>query len=121
MFRDWPAPVQKKLREVRELIFETAEKTNTGPLTETLKWGQPAYLTEATKSGTTIRLGWQEKSAQFAVFVSCQTTLVETFRQQFSETLRFEGNRAIVFDIKASIPKRALRSCLGLALCYHER
>jgi hypothetical protein len=58
-FSIFPAGVRARLLEVRELIFETAaDIKGVGPLTETLKWGEPAYLTQATGSGSTIRLGW---------------------------------------------------------------
>lgn len=57
-FAAFPDPVRVQLLEVRRLIFATAAETSgVGPLTETLKWGEPAYLTEATVSGSTIRLG----------------------------------------------------------------
>ena len=52
-----PAAPRAYLGKLRALILATAAKTpGVGPLTETLKWGEPAYLTNATKSGTTIRL-----------------------------------------------------------------
>jgi hypothetical protein len=37
-----------------------------GALHETLKWGQPAYLTPETRSGTTLRLG-VPKSGGYAI------------------------------------------------------
>ena len=56
-FSGFPASVRARLLEVRDLIFETAVAIEgVGPLTETLKWGEPAYLTLATGSGSTIRL-----------------------------------------------------------------
>ncbi len=55
-FSVFPDRVRARLLEVRDLIFETAASAGgVGPLTETLKWGEPAYLTEATGSGSTIR------------------------------------------------------------------
>src|SRR3990167_3950069 len=56
----FPAPARACLENLRPLIHVTAAKPPAaGPLTETLKWGEPAFLTEATKSGTTIRLAWK--------------------------------------------------------------
>ena len=53
-----PSPVRARLLDIRALIYSVATKTGgVGPLTETLKWGEPAYLTEASKSGTTISSG----------------------------------------------------------------
>jgi hypothetical protein len=59
----FPTPVRGRLLEVRSLIFDiAATSAGVGPLTETLKWGEPAYLTAATGSGSTIRLGWSKSS-----------------------------------------------------------
>ena len=51
----FPTASRKTLLKVRQLIFECAAADDAiGTLTETLKWGEPAYLTEQTKSGSTI-------------------------------------------------------------------
>ena len=47
------------MRALRSLLVEVAEDLCVGPLTETLKWGEPAYLTEVTKAGTTVRIAWK--------------------------------------------------------------
>jgi hypothetical protein len=53
VFAAYPDNVRTKLPRRRELIFETAAATDgAGELEETLKWGQPSYLTTASKSGT---------------------------------------------------------------------
>jgi hypothetical protein len=70
VFDAYPKPVKAKLLDLRRLIFETAKATRgVGALQETLKWGQPSYLTPETKSGSTIRID-QVKSAphQYAVY-----------------------------------------------------
>jgi len=57
LFKAYPAAVRAKLMALRELVLDTAARTaGVGPLTETLKWGQPSYLTEETGSGTTVRI-----------------------------------------------------------------
>ena len=78
---------------LRRLIFDTARTTKgVGALQETLKWGQPSYLTPQTNSGSTIRID-QVKSAagQYAVYFHCQTDLVETFRELYPTQLRYRG------------------------------
>ncbi len=58
VFDNFPKADRKGLLKLRALIFETAAQTRgVGQLNETLKWGQPAYLTPVSKSGSTIRLG----------------------------------------------------------------
>jgi hypothetical protein len=62
---------------LRELIFDVAASTDgVGEIEETLRWGEPAYLTSQSKSGTTIRIGWKSsRPAEYAVFFHCQTDL----------------------------------------------
>jgi Domain of unknown function (DU1801) len=122
-FTGFPRRPRRRLLEVRGLIFETAAHIEgVGPLTETLKWGEPAYLTEATGSGSTIRLGWFRSSERHcAVLFNCRTTLVEDFRSQFPDAFAFEKNRAILLDCHKPLPKAALSVCLGMALTYHRR
>ena len=119
-FAAFPGDARKALMAVRSLIFETAEAIEAvGPLTETLKWGEPAYLTEATKAGSTIRLGWKAKAPdECALYFNCNTTLVDTFRTRFPE-LRFSGNRALLLDVNAELPRDALADCIEQALTYH--
>lgn len=122
VFRTYPDPIRQKLMELRRLIFATAQTTDgVGSLTETLKWGQPSYLTDESKSGTTIRID-QVKSGpgDYAIYVNCQTDLVETFRTRFGNDLAFSGNRAILFDSSDKIPGAVVRDCIAQALTYHR-
>lgn len=123
VFSAYPAPVRKKLTELRELIFSTAKRTpGVGALEETLKWGQPSYLTTETKSGSTIRLdAIPAKPGDYALYFHCQTTLVETFKAKFGPLFRYEGNRALIFSATDKIPEIELRECIALALTYHSK
>jgi hypothetical protein len=123
VFSAYPKPVKAKLLALRRLIFDTARLTKgVGALQETLKWGQPSYLTAETKSGSTVRID-QVKSAanQYAVYFHCQTDLVETFRELYPTEMRYGGNRSILLDAGEEIPESALRHCVALALTYHLR
>lgn len=116
-------PAQARLLEIREIIFAVAAETEgVGALTETLKWGEPAYLTEASKIGTTIRLGATRSAPnECAVLFNCRTTLVETFRTHFSDVFTFEGNRALIVPVAGPLPHGPLALCLCAALTYHRR
>ena len=120
-FENYPPAARGKLLALRELIFETASATpGVGTLEETLKWGEPAYLTSETKSGSTIRLGWKKSApAQYAMYFNCQTNLVETFRTLFPDEFKFEGNRALIFGESDAIPRDPLACCIAAALTYH--
>ena len=121
VFSAYPKPVKAKLLALRRLIFDTAKSTKgVGRLEETLKWGQPSYLTSETKSGSTIRIDQVRSAAhQYAVYFHCQTNLVETFRELYPTELSFGGNRGIILNAAEEIPEPALRHCVALALTYH--
>jgi Domain of unknown function (DU1801) len=123
VFSTFPASVRATLLQVRELIFETAAHIEgVGALTEMLKWGEPAYLTEATGSGSTIRLGWfRSADRECAVLFNCRTTLVDDFRSQFPEVFAYEKNRALLLASGKKLPEAPLTTCLGMALTYHRR
>jgi len=123
IFDRHPRPVRTRLLQLRRLIFTTAAANDeVGPLTETLKWGEPAYLTEATRSGSTIRLGALKSSdTTCAIFFNCNTTLVKSFRSRFSDVLGFDKNRAVLVDLAGPLPEQPLSMCLAEALTYHRR
>ena len=104
---------------LRDLIFDVAAKTGgVGALDETLKWGEPAYLTRS-KSGSTIRLGWKASAQdEAALYFICTTGLVDRFRELYPRSFRFGGNRALLFDATSRLPVKALRHCIALALTH---
>lgn len=126
VFDAYPKRTRTKLLALRKLILETAAKTpGVGALDERLKWGQPSYLTNQTRSGSTIRIDRVKPEAgdgreRYALYVHCQTTLVSTFRQLYRDQLSFGGNRSILFETDRPLPKAALKHCIALALTYHR-
>ena len=119
IFQNYPQLVKDKMLFLRELIIETAtEIDNIKYLEETLKWGEPSYLT---KIGSTIRMNWSSKSPkQYAMYFQCTSRLVETYKTVFKNNFNFEGKRAIVFQIDDEIPVEELRQCIKAALTYHK-
>lgn len=119
-FESYPEHVRPKLEYLRQLILDVAASDDSiGELEETLKWGEPAYLTTKSKSGTTVRIDWKPKHPdQYAMYVNCQTMLVDTFRSLFPE-LTYEGDRAVVFDIHQTLPENEVQVCISMALKYH--
>lgn len=121
VFACYAPAARKTLMAVRQLIYATAAVAEVGPLTETLKWAEPAFLPAKARTGTTVRLGWKPPSPErCAVLFHCQTTLIDDFRGQFAKELRFEGNRAIVLDAGRPLPEAPLAACLAMALTYHH-
>jgi len=123
VFDGLPDEIRSALFNLRKLILDTAsENPAIGPLEETLKWGEPAYLPSATKSGTTIRIN-RHKGAdnQYALYVNCRTDLVGRWRELYGDIFRFEDNRAIIFNVDEELPAQPVKHCIAMALTYHLR
>lgn len=119
VFSNYPDSVRNKMFYLRELIIEAAKEIDgITDVEETLKWGEPAYLT---KHGSTIRIDWKSKTpSQYAMYFQCTSRLVPTFKLMFKDIFDFEGKRAIVFTIKDEIPVGELKLCIKAALTYHK-
>lgn len=121
-FDTYPPAARAILLRLRDLVFETADGLEgVGPLTETLKWGEPSYLTEATKSGTTLRLAPSKDGEGVSLFVNCRTTLVDEWRARFGDDLTLIGARELRLDLASPVPDAILRQCIAMALTYHQR
>lgn len=107
------------MMQLRKWILETAEEImDLEELEETLKWGEPSFLT---KNGSTIRMDWKAKSPdQYALYFSCSTSLVATFRAIYKNKFEFEGNRAIMFELNEELPEKEVKHCISMALRYHK-
>ncbi len=111
-------PARTGLLDLRRLILATAATTpGVGPLLETLKWGQPAYLTPITKSGSTLRL--DATNGGFAIYAHCQTTIIADFQSLFPHDFTIEGARAVHFRDGADLPHDKLRFLISRALTYY--
>ncbi|EDQ06767.1 hypothetical protein DSM14862_00510 [Sulfitobacter indolifex] len=119
-FAGFSETVRPGLLELRRLIFDVAETENVGRIEETLKWGQPAYLTPESKSGTTLRLG-VPKAGGYALFVHCQTTIIPDARAVFADAFTYDGNRAVLFNAQSEIAIAPLALLIAQALTYHRR
>src|SRR5690606_8023652 len=87
-------------------------------LEEALKWGEPSFLT---KSGSTVRIDWKKtKPDQYAIYFQCTSRLVPTFKMVYKNVFKFEGNRAIIFQLEDNIPKEELKNCIKATLMYHK-
>lgn len=119
IFDNYPDSVRGKMLNLRELILEVASETeDVSELEETLKWGEPSYLT---KYGSTLRIDWKAKSPdQYAMYFQCTSQLVPTFKTIYEGLFRFEGNRAVAFDLKQELPKAQVKHCISMALTYHK-
>jgi hypothetical protein len=119
VFNNYPESVRKQLLDLRQLLLKTASEIDgLDKLEETLKWGEPSYLT---KHGSTIRMDWKAKNPeQYALYFKCTSRLVETFKTVYNDKFKFEGKRAIIFQLNHNIPETELIHCITMALTYHK-
>lgn len=119
----YPASAHARFLDIRALIFATAQSnTDIGAVTETLKWGEPSYAPDKPRTGTALRVAWKDKHpGQISLFVNCQTSLIERWREPFGDHLTFVGNREIALPLNAPLPINTLKSCITDALTYHLR
>ena len=122
VFDKYSAELRPKLLNLRSLILDTAANTDgVGQLKETLKWGQPSYLTHKSKSGTTIRIDHDPaEDGKYGMYVHCQSKVVEAAQAAYPSELNYEGTRAIVFRGDEPLPESAVRHFIELALTYHQ-
>ena len=122
IFESYPVAVRKPLLRVRKLIFDTAAALEgVGPIEETLRWGDPTYLTTQSGSGSMVRINRVSRQERaFAVYFHCQTNLVATFRARYARRLKFDGNRALLFDVADELPVAELKDCFTMALTYFQ-
>ena len=133
-FNSYPPTIRQKMLALRTLIRDVAAAHSLGgsspsatgeasslleTLKETLKWGEPSYRV---KGGSPIRIDWKEKAAdRYAMYVPCQTTLVETFRELYADTFIYEGTRALIFPVDKDLDEEALKHCIAIAHRYHGK
>lgn len=119
VFACYPEPIRKKMMRLRQLVLDTASETEgVDKLEETLKWGEPSYLT---KGGSTLRMDWKDRAPhEYAMYFNCNTSLVNTFKELYEDVFTFAGNRAMVFGETDELPMDELKHCISLALRYHR-
>ncbi|SFR55035.1 hypothetical protein [Litoreibacter janthinus] len=116
VFDALPPETAEVLRATRlKILTQAAAADGVGPLTETLKWGEPAYLTNAPKTGTTIRLG--QIGGAPAMMVPCSTTIIEDARAIFGDLPDLSGKRGLILGGASEV----LYYVIDAALCYHLR
>ena len=122
-FDAFPSGIRSRLVEVRATILAIADQDRRiGAITEALKWGEPAYLTQASGSGSTIRLGMTRgRPDRAAIYFICRTRLVDMFRERYGGEFEYVGNRAVLLPGNGEVARGALEMMLSAALTYHLR
>lgn len=117
-FETYPINIAGLLNNIRDLIYSVAKQDDISDITETLKWGEPSYISNI---GSTIRFDWKAKyPGQYCVYFNCKTSLVETFKEVYGDIFTYEGNRAIIFQIDQTLPLKELAHCISMSLRYKK-
>lgn len=117
-FAAFDPKIQDGLLHLRDLIFDIAATIPAvGPVSEELRWGQPAYLTPKTKAASTLRLG--TIGPDIAIFAHCQSSIISDFAATFGTLDRIEGNRAVLFGDKDQIDDQRIATLIRHGLTYH--
>lgn len=107
-----------RLQALRAMIHETGRGIEEiSEVEETLKWGQPSFVTRPKKIGSTVRI--DGKNDGVSIYFTCSTNLVARFRELYPETFDYVGNREIHFSPDKELPQEELKHCIAMALTYH--
>lgn len=117
---DYPQHVREQVLDLRELLLRIAgDDPRIGAVTETLKWGQPAYVTP---TGTTVRFApARSRSDAVGVYTSCQTPLVAEFEEAHGDLFEYDGVRGIHVQCGSGEGMDALGEHLRAAMTYKSR
>lgn len=117
-FKQYPPDVALVLHAIRTLILQVAKQEGIEVVNETLKWGEPSYITDI---GTTIRFDWKSKHPDHIyIYFNCKTKIVDTIKEVYGDIFTYEGNRAIVLTNNPIIPTKTLAQCIVMALTYKK-
>jgi len=119
VFAKYPTKVRGKMKALRKLVIESAKEIEElEELEETLKWGEPSYLS---KHGSTLRMDWKTKTPdQYQLYFKCTSKLVSTFKRVYGKKFSYEKDRAIVFEMTDKLPEKEVKQCIKAALQYHK-
>lgn len=118
-FDAFPETAIEAALALRDLIFEVAGQTpEAGQIAETLRWGQPSYITPETKSGSTLRIG-ATKAGEAAILAHCGTQIIRTYAATFPDMDKIDGNRAVIFESVDDIAPDRIGLLIRHGLTYH--
>ena len=118
VIESYPAFAAKRIRALRQLVLKTASEVGTADIEETLKWGEPSFVT---KRGSTLRLAYDaRRPEQCSLYFICNTRLVETFREVYPDVFEYDGKRAIHLPVDGPYNESALAHCIAMTLTYHD-
>lgn len=121
IIKNYPPDVRRNLLALRKTIYEVAAVTeDCGQITENLKWNEPSYASRP-KTGAPIRLAWHQKTPdKFGLYVPCQTSLINIFKNRYPKKFNYDKTRGIIFSRDNYIPSEEVKDFIKMALTYYK-
>ena len=117
----WSAPAQKCAHTCRTLFHTIAKDADTGPLEESLKWGQPAWRPRTARTGATLRMHWDAATPdRLSLYVDCKTDLAARMQDIYPDLPLNDGQRHLGININAPLPEQALAHLAEMTFTYHR-
>lgn len=121
-FEQIPPNARSVLLDIRALILEiTKDHAQIGPVQEVLKWGQPSYLPQKPRIGSTLRLWTEKEAGRPTLFINCQSDLMEQIREIYPSQFHYTGARAISLRGNLGEVRKAVSHIILMVLTYHIR
>ncbi|MFT6452497.1 MAG: hypothetical protein ACJA06_001998 [Halocynthiibacter sp.] len=110
------------LLDIRALLYETVkDHAQIGPVQEVLKWGQPSYLSQKARIGSTLRLGTSKDDGRPTLYINCQSDLMEQIREIYPSQFHYAGARAVSLLGDLAEVREAVSHIILMVLTYHIR
>ncbi|MCR8826503.1 hypothetical protein [Pseudosulfitobacter koreensis] len=117
----WPDAARARFDALRAIILAAARDAGVGPLTESLKWGQPAWRPARPRTGSTLRLNWSSEAPdRLCVFVDCKTDLAQRMRDLYPD-IAGDGRRVLHLGLDAAADTDAIAHLAAMTFTYHRQ
>jgi hypothetical protein len=118
-YQSYPEGIRDKLLSLRQLVIDVSKKIDLPEqVQETLNANEPSFVVDG---GSPIRIDWKSQTPnQYAMYFQCKTKLIDTFKELYDDTFRFDDDKGIVFTVDDAIATRELAHCISLSLRYHQ-
>lgn len=117
----WSSAAQQTAWTCRSLFLQTALENDTGPIEESLKWGQPAWRPQRPRMGSTLRMFWVPATPDLlSLYVDCKTDLAARMHDLYPDLAVNDGRRQLGISLQDPLPEQALSHLAQMTFTYHR-
>ena len=121
VFASWSQTAAATALQCRGLFLDAAARLETGPLEESLKWGQPAWRPSRPRTGSTLRMGWDAAEPDaLTLFVDCKTDLAARMQETYPTLMAHDGRRRMGVSLNTPLPEQAIAHLAEMTFSYHR-